>query len=174
MPEMTASGPAMTESPAAICRFQSFAEPSDPSQVAPRIAALRAALAEHQLDGFIVPRADDHQGEYVPAHMARLAWLTGFTGSAGAAIVLADTAALIVDGRYTIQSAAQTDTAVVTPTKMEETPLERWIEQSLPTGGRLGYDPWLHTVDGVAKLEKAVAAAGGTLVALAENPIDKI
>jgi Xaa-Pro aminopeptidase len=174
MPETTASGPAMTESPAAICRFQSFAEPSDPAHVAPRIAALRVSLAAHQLDGFIVPRADEHQGEYVPAHMARLAWLTGFTGSAGAAIVLADRAALIVDGRYTIQSAAQTDTAVVTPTKMEETPLERWIEQNLPAGGRLGYDPWLHTVDGVAKLEKAVAAAGATLVAVTENPIDAL
>lgn len=120
-------GPVMTRSPTAApaCRFQSFSEPSDPAQVAPRIAALRAALAARGLDGFVVPRADEHQGEYVPAHMARLAWLTGFTGSAGQAVVLADEAALIVDGRYTIQSAEQTDTAVVTPTKMEETQLER-------------------------------------------------
>ncbi|WP_103716676.1 aminopeptidase P family protein [Bosea psychrotolerans] len=163
----------MTESPAA-CRFQSFSEPSDPSQVAPRVAALRGALAAQGLDGFIIPRADEHQGEYVPAHMARLAWLTGFTGSAGNAIVLADKAALIVDGRYTIQSAEQTDTAIVTPTRMEEMPLERWIETNLPAGNKLGYDPWLHTVDGVAKLEKAVAAAGGTLVALKANPIDAL
>ncbi|WP_103872411.1 aminopeptidase P family protein [Bosea lathyri] len=164
----------MTESPASSCRFQSFSEPSDPSQVAGRVAALRRALAAQGLDGFIVPRADEHQGEYVPAHMARLAWLTGFTGSAGNAIVLADKAALIVDGRYTIQSAAQTDKNVVTPTKMEETPLERWIETNLPAGGKLGYDPWLHTVDGVAKLEKAVSAAGGELVAVAKNPIDAL
>ncbi|SEG07908.1 Xaa-Pro aminopeptidase [Bosea lathyri] len=170
----TAIGPAMTESPASSCRFQSFSEPSDPSQVAGRVAALRRALAAQGLDGFIVPRADEHQGEYVPAHMARLAWLTGFTGSAGNAIVLADKAALIVDGRYTIQSAAQTDKNVVTPTKMEETPLERWIETNLPAGGKLGYDPWLHTVDGVAKLEKAVSAAGGELVAVAKNPIDAL
>ncbi|MDR6873345.1 Xaa-Pro aminopeptidase [Bosea sp. BE125] len=163
----------MTESPAA-CHFQSFSEPSDPSQVAPRVAALRGALAAQGLDGFIIPRADEHQGEYVPAHMARLAWLTGFTGSAGNAIVLADKAALIVDGRYTIQSAEQTDTAIITPTKMEEMPLERWIEANLPAGGKLGYDPWLHTVDGVAKLEKAVAAAGGALVALKANPIDAL
>lgn len=167
------SSPA-SRSPAPACRFQSFSEPSNPAQVAPRIAALRRALAAQGLDGFIVPRADEHQGEYVPAHMARLAWLTGFTGSAGSAIVLAGKAALIVDGRYTIQSAAQTDAGIVTPTKMEETPLERWIEANLPAGARLGYDPWLHTVDGVARLEKAVATAGGTLVAVAKNPVDAI
>jgi len=156
------------------CRFQSFSEPSDPSQVAPRVAALRAALAKQGLDGFIIPRADEHQGEYVPAHMARLAWLTGFTGSAGHAVVLADKAALIVDGRYTIQSAAQTDTSVVTPTKMEEAPLDKWVEANLPAGGKLGYDPWLHTVDGVAKLEKAASAAGGMLVPVTPNPIDAL
>jgi len=165
----------MTDSrPKPACRFQSFSEPSDPSQVAPRVAALRAALAKQGLDGFIFPRADEHQGEYVPAHMARLAWLTGFTGSAGHAVVLADKAALIVDGRYTIQSAAQTDTSVVTPTKMEETPLDKWVEANLPAGGKLGYDPWLHTVDGVAKLEKAVSVAGGMLVPVAPNPIDAL
>ncbi|HEV2554808.1 MAG TPA: aminopeptidase P family protein [Bosea sp. (in: a-proteobacteria)] len=165
----------MPESPALpTCRFQTFSEPTDPSQVGPRIAALRQELARQGLAGFIVPRADEHQGEYVPAHMARLAWLTGFTGSAGNAVILADRAALIVDGRYTIQSQEQTDTAIVTPTRMEETPLDRWIEQNLPAGRRLGYDPWLHTVDGVAKLEKAAAAAGGTLIALEQNPIDAI
>ncbi|MBA4334304.1 MAG: X-Pro aminopeptidase, partial [Methylobacterium sp.] len=166
----------MPESPAALpaCRFQTFSEPTDPAQVAPRIAALRQELARQGLAGFIVPRADEHQGEYVPAHMARLAWLTGFTGSAGNAVILADRAALIVDGRYTIQSQEQTDTAIVTPTRMEETPLDRWIEANLPAGGRLGYDPWLHTVDGVAKLEKAAASAGGTLVAVAQNPVDAI
>jgi len=88
--------------------------------------------------------------------------------------VLADKAALIVDGRYTLQSAAQTDTAVVTPVKMEETPLARWIERNLPAGGKLGYDPWLHTVDGVAQLEKAAATAGGSLVAVSVNPIDAL
>ena len=156
------------------CRFQTFSEPSNPAQVAPRVAALRAALARQGLDGFIVPRADEHQGEYVPEHMARLAWLTGFTGSAGNAIVLADKAALIVDGRYTLQSQEQTDASVITPTKMEEMPLDRWIEANLPAGGKLGYDPWLHTVDGLARLEKAAIAAGGTLVACTPNPIDAL
>lgn len=170
----TMPDPTMTDSTSPTCRFQSFSEPSDPRLVAGRVAALRKALAVQGLDGFVIPRADEHQGEYVPAHMARLAWLTGFTGSAGNAIVLADKAALIVDGRYTIQSAEQTDTAVVTPVRMEETPLERWIEQNLPAGGKLAYDPWLHTVDGVAKLEKAAAAAGGSLVAVSANPIDAL
>ncbi|RDJ27110.1 aminopeptidase P family protein [Bosea caraganae] len=167
----------MTESPAPAhpaCRFQTFTEPSNPAQVAPRVAALRAALTAQGLDGFIVPRADEHQGEYVPAHMARLAWLTGFTGSAGNAVILKDKAALIVDGRYTLQSAEQTDPAVITPTRMEETVLDRWIELNLPPGARLGYDPWLHTVDGVARLEKAAAAAGGVLVAVKQNPIDAL
>jgi Xaa-Pro aminopeptidase len=167
----------MTDSTAAshsACRFQSFSEPSNPAQVAPRVMALRKALAAQGLAGFIVPRADEHQGEYVPEHMARLAWLTGFTGSAGNAIVLADKAALIVDGRYTLQSQEQTDPRIITPTKMEEMPLDRWIEANLPAGGKLGYDPWLHTVDGVAKLEKAAAAAGGTLVACTPNPIDAL
>ncbi|UZF94470.1 aminopeptidase P family protein [Bosea sp. NBC_00550] len=164
----------MTESTLPTCRFQSFSEPRDPAEVAGRVAALRGALASQGLAGFVIPRADEHQGEYVPGHMARLAWLTGFTGSAGSAVVLADKAALIVDGRYTIQSAAQTDTKIVTPVRMEETPLERWIEQNLPAGGKLGYDPWLHTVDGVAKLEKAAAAAGGSLVAVSANPVDAL
>ncbi len=166
--------PAMTDSTLPTCRFQSFSEPSDPKLVAGRVAALRKALAAQGLDGFVIPRADEHQGEYVPAHMARLAWLTGFTGSAGNAVVLADKAALIVDGRYTIQSAEQTDTTVVTPVRMEETPLERWVEQNLPVGGKLGYDPWLHTVDGLARLEKAAAAAGGSLIAVKANPIDAL
>lgn len=177
MADIAILGPAMIESPAhslPTCRFQSFSEPSNPAEVAPRVAALRKALAAQGLDGFIVPRADQHQGEYVPAHMARLAWLTGFTGSAGNAVVLADKAVLIVDGRYTIQSAEQTDTKVVAPVKMEETPLERWIEGNLPAGAKLGYDPWLHTVDGVAKLEKAVEAAGGMLTAVLQNPIDAL
>ena len=80
-----------------------------------RVAALRRALADAGLDGFIVPRADEHLGEYVPACAERLAWLTGFTGSAGTAVILREAAALVVDGRYTLQAAAQVDTAVITP-----------------------------------------------------------
>jgi Xaa-Pro aminopeptidase len=158
----------------ATCRFQSFAERSDPSEVAPRVAALRAELIRQGLAGFVVPRADEHQGEYVPRNAERLAWLTGFTGSAGTAVVLTQQAALIVDGRYTMQSAEQTDPAIVTPVRMEETSADGWIEKHLPKGGVLGIDPWLHTADGVKRLEKAVAAAGGSLRPVAHNPIDAV
>src|SRR6202166_3749505 len=90
--------------------FQSFDDQSDAATCAPRLAALRAELKKRKLDGFLVPRADEHQGEYVPKRAERLAWLTAFTGSAGAAIVLADKAALFIDGRYTLQARQQTDT----------------------------------------------------------------
>ena len=154
--------------------FQSFDEPSDPATVAPRIAALRASLARLGLAGFVIPRSDQHQGEYVPACDERLAWATGFTGSAGSAVVLADCAALIVDGRYTLQSAAQTDTSVVTPVQMAEQSQEAWIEAHLTPGSTLGYDPWVHTPDQVKKLEAAVARAGAGLKAVTPNPVDAI
>lgn len=147
---------------------------SDPTTVAPRIKALRAAMRSLGLDGFVVPRSDQHQGEYVPPHDERLAWATGFTGSAGSAVVLADKAALIVDGRYTLQSSAQTDTAVVTPVQMAHQSQEAWIEAHLPAGGVLGFDPWVHTPDQVRKLEGAAARAGGSLKAVSPNPIDAI
>ncbi|MCO5088833.1 MAG: aminopeptidase P family N-terminal domain-containing protein, partial [Methylobacteriaceae bacterium] len=88
-------------------QFQSFAELSDPTLAGPRVAALRAELKARGLAGFVIPRADEHQNEYVPPGAERLAWLTGFTGSAGAAIVLTDKAAVFVDGRYTIQAREQ-------------------------------------------------------------------
>jgi Xaa-Pro aminopeptidase len=155
-------------------QFQSFDEPSDPATVAPRIAALRQAVAALGLAGFVIPRSDQHQGEYVPACDERLAWATGFTGSAGSAVVLMHKAALIVDGRYTLQSAAQTDTSVVTPVQMAVQSQEAWIEANLPAGGILGFDPWVHTSDQVKKLEAAAARAGGTLKAVSPNPIDAI
>ncbi len=161
-------------SPLPRTRFQSFTDRDMRPQVSGRIAALRQELVRQQLDGFVVPRADEHQGEYVPRHAERLAWLTGFTGSAGSACVLADKAALIVDGRYTIQSHAQTDLAIVTPVKMEETPLNTWIAANLPKGAILGYDPWLQTTDGVRQLESAVKTAGGSLKAVTSNPVDAI
>ena len=157
-----------------MARFQSFAEKSDPSNGAPRIAALRVELARLGYDGFVVPRADEHQSEYAPKNAERLAWLTGFTGSAGTAIVLGDRAALVVDGRYTLQAKAQTDTAIFTAVALAETSPEDWIAAHLPKGATLAYDPWLHTADGLSKLEKAVAKAGGALVAVDANPIDLI
>ncbi|HEX2726535.1 MAG TPA: aminopeptidase P family protein [Beijerinckiaceae bacterium] len=155
-------------------RFQSFDDPADSGQGPGRIAALRAELARRGLAGFIVPRADEHQSEYVPKNAERLAWLTGFTGSAGTAVILLDKAALVVDGRYTLQAAEQVDTAVITPMQMSETPVDAWIEANLPQGAVLGYDPWLHTPGNVKKLQQAAGNAGGTLMALDANPVDAI
>jgi Xaa-Pro aminopeptidase len=157
-----------------MARFQSFDEPTDPSQGPPRIAKLREELARRGYHGFVVPRADEHQSEYVPPNDERLAWLTGFTGSAGTAIVLADEAALVVDGRYTLQAMEQVDTSVIAVVPQVDTTAEAWIEANLPEGAILAYDPWLHTADGVKKLEKAVARAGGTFVAVEENLVDVI
>jgi Xaa-Pro aminopeptidase len=141
---------------------------------APRLAALRRELAKRGLAGFLVPRADEHQGEYVPPRAERLAWLTGFTGSAGLAIVLADKAAIFVDGRYTLQVRSQSDTGLFEPRHSTDEPPEDWIKTNLPKGGKIGYDPWLHTPTGLRHLRKAVAAAGGELVALESNPLDAV
>ena len=154
-------------------RFQSFEDVSDPRQGTERIPLLRAELARRGLDGFVVPRADEHQSEYVPANADRLAWLTGFTGSAGSAVILADKAAIVVDGRYTLQAASQVDTNLLTVVKQAETTAEAWIEAELG-GGKLGYDPWLHTQKGVEALANAVARAGGELVAVESNPLDAV
>ncbi|KAA2236336.1 aminopeptidase P family protein [Salinarimonas soli] len=155
-------------------RFQTFDDPTSPATCAPRVAALRDALRGMGVHGFVVPRADEHQSEYVPPNAERLAWLTGFTGSAGTAVILLDKAALVVDGRYTLQAPAQTDVSIVTPVALAEMTAEAWIEANLPEGGVLGYDPWLHTRDGVRRLEEAAARAGGKAVAVERNPVDLV
>ena len=129
------------------------------------MTALRAELKRRGLDGFIVPRADRHQNEYVPPCEERLAWLTGFTGSAGAAIVLADRAVIFVDGRYLLQVRDQIDTALFSVEHLVDNPPDKWLEANLPAGARFAYDPWLHTADAAEKLSKACAAAGATLEA---------
>jgi Xaa-Pro aminopeptidase len=155
-------------------RFQSFDESSERAQSAARVAELRSELQRRGLDGFVVPRADRQQNEYLPASEERLGWLTGFTGSAGAAVVLADRAALFVDGRYSVQAATQVDGKVFSIEHLVEHPPEQWFEQNLSIGGKLGYDPWLHTSDQVEKLRKACASAGAELVAVDRNPIDAL
>ena len=143
-------------------------------QTPARVAALRAELKRRGLDGFVVPRADRQQNEYLPASEERLAWLTGFTGSAGAAIVLAERAALFVDGRYTVQAEAQIDAKLFSIEHLVDNPPEQWLEQNLKSGAKLGYDPWLHTTEDVEKLKKACATAGAELVAVDGNPIDAL
>lgn len=155
-------------------RFQTFDDLAAPAATGPRVAELRAELARLGLSGLIVPRADRHQNEYVPPSEERLAWLTGFTGSAGAAIVLADRAGIFVDGRYTTQVRSQADTTIFAVAHLTEHPPAAWIEANLPKGGSLGYDPWLHTIEGAEKLRAACATAGGNLVAAVPNPIDTI
>jgi Xaa-Pro aminopeptidase len=162
-----------TSSPSSS-RFQTFGYPGGSGDGAARIEKLRAELARRSLAGFIVPQADEHQSEYVPRNAERLAWLTGFTGSAGTAVVLLDRAALVVDGRYALQAPEQVDTGIITPVPLAETTVEAWIEQNLPAGTSLGYDPWLHTANSVRKLEKATEKAGGKLAAVDMNPVDVI
>jgi Xaa-Pro aminopeptidase len=141
---------------------------------ATRVAALRAELKRRGLVGFVVPRADEHQGEYVPPRAERLAWLTGFGGSAGLAIVLEHTAAIFVDGRYTLQVTQQVDPQLFTARHITDRPPDGWIAEQLPKGGKLGYDPWLHTPDGLETLRRAAAKAGGDLVACVDNPLDAV
>jgi Xaa-Pro aminopeptidase len=155
-------------------RFQSFEDRTERVASGARVATLRTELARRGLTGFIVPRSDRHQNEYVPASEERLAWLTGFTGSAGAAIVLMERAVLFVDGRYTLQVREQVDTSLFTIEHLVETPPDRWIETNLTSADRLGYDPWLHTVESAERLAKACAAAGATLVAVEPDLIDAI
>ncbi|MGC2594298.1 MAG: aminopeptidase P family N-terminal domain-containing protein, partial [Xanthobacteraceae bacterium] len=152
--------------------FQSFDDRGARGDSVPRLTALRVELKRRGLDGFIVPRADRYQNEYVPPCAERLGWLTGFTGSAGVAIVLADRAVLFVDGRYTVQARDEVDAAAFAIEHLVEHPPMAWIEENLPAEAKLGYSPWLHTVDGAERLGEACEAAGGSLVAVADNPID--
>jgi Xaa-Pro aminopeptidase len=139
-----------------------------------KVERLRGELRREGLAGFLVPRADEHQGEYVPPHARRLAWLTGFTGSAGLAIVLADAAAIFVDGRYTLQVRDETPGDVFERRHVTESPPAEWLRVRLRPGDRLGYDPWLHTVEGVERLQAACAKAGATLVPVAPNLVDRL
>jgi Xaa-Pro aminopeptidase len=154
--------------------FQSFETTAEPQFGAERVARLREKMAELGIDGFLVPRADEYQGEYVPACAERLAWLTGFTGSAGVALILAEEAIVFVDGRYTTQVREQVDGNVFVGGDLVGLPPHKWIALHGPVGLRLGIDPWLHTRVEVEKLERAVAGRDGSVVFLKTNPLDAI
>ncbi len=139
-----------------------------------RLAMLREELAARGLDGFVVPRSDEHQGEYVPTGAQRLAWVTGFTGSAGMAIVLRDRAALFVDGRYTLQAAAQVDAALFEIRHLIDEPPAQWLGAALGNGAVLGYDPWLHTPHEVERLRAGAERVGAVLRAVDVNPVDHV
>ncbi|CDZ33344.1 aminopeptidase P family protein [Neorhizobium galegae] len=154
--------------------FQSFEVKSAPQFGRDRVSALRARFADLGIDGFLVPRADEYQGEYVPASAERLSWLTGFTGSAGMALVTQREAIVFVDGRYVTQLAEQVDGSVFTAGDLVNEPPHVWLPRHGAKGFRLGIDPWLHAGAEVRRLEKALAEIGGSLVLLDANPLDAI
>ena len=144
------------------------------STYADRLAALREQLRTDRLDGFVVPLTDEHMSEYVGSYAQRLAWLTGFQGSAGSAVVLPAEAAIFVDGRYTLQVRAQVDGDHWSYQSVPETSIAEWLKAHAPAGARIGYDPWLHTKEWVTKAREALAEKGAELVAVRRNPIDAV
>ncbi len=139
-----------------------------------RLTALREQLKADRLDGFVVPLTDEHMSEYVGEYAQRLAWLTGFEGSAGSAVVLPEEAAIFTDGRYTLQVRDQVDAAHWSYQSVPQTSIAEYLSEHAPQGGRIGYDPWLHTRDWVDKATEALAARGAELVAVRRNPIDAV
>ena len=144
------------------------------SSYADRLAALRQQLKEDRLDGFVVPLTDEHMSEYVGSYARRLAWLTGFQGSAGTAVVLPEEAAIFTDGRYTIQVRQQVSPTEWTYQSVPETSVSKWLKENAPNGARIGYDPWLHTAEWVKQATAQLAAKGAELVAVSRNPIDAV
>ena len=144
-----------------------------------RLDALRKELARQGLDGFVIPISDEHMSEYVGGYAQRLAWLTGFGGSAGTAVVLTDPArepgaAMFVDGRYTLQVRDQVDGRFYAYENVPQTSVAKWLGANAPEGARIGYDAWLHGKGWATAVRKALEARGGTLVAVERNPVDAI
>jgi len=144
------------------------------SSYADRLAALREQLKADRLDGFVVPLTDEHMSEYVGSYAQRLAWLTGFEGSAGSAVVLPEEAAIFVDGRYTLQVRSQVSASEWSYQSVPETSIAAWLKDHAPEGARIGYDPWLHTRDWVKAAREALVARGAQLVPVPRNPIDAV
>src|ERR1700758_4679762 len=152
--------------------FQTYDDTSNPATVAPRLAALRAELAQHGLDGFVVPHSDQHMGEYRPAYAERLAWLTGFTGSAGAAVVLKDKAAVFVDGRSARQVREQVDQGLFEIRDLVDGGVPAYLESAPKRGAVIGYDPRLHSPAALHWLRTAAERAGAKLAPVEANPLD--
>ncbi len=154
--------------------FQDFDTVSDPSCAAPRIKALREVMAKSEVDAYLVPRADEYQGEYVPPSSERLNWLTGFSGSAGVAVIARKTAALFVDGRYTVQVRAEVDVSLYELPKWKNDAPVQWMKENLQTGAVVGFDPRLHTISSVRKLTTELKKNGIKLKPVARNLVDRI
>jgi Xaa-Pro aminopeptidase len=151
---------------------QTFDESTDPSFGPKHVPLIRKAMADQGLDGFVTPHEDEHQNEYLPAANDRLAWATGFTGSAGAAVILKDKAAIFVDGRYTLQVRDQVDQGVFEIRDLVEGGVPAYLEAAAPKGGVIGYDPRLHSPDALEKLKSAATKAGAELRPVTPNPLD--
>ena len=154
--------------------FQSFEAPEGLANAGDRVDRLRKLMGELKVDAFLVPRADEHQGEYVPPSAERLKWLTGFSGSAGMAAIARQSAALFVDGRYTVQARAQVDTKQFEILQVPQARLSDWLNQKLKSGAVVGFDPRLHTVSEIENLTEALASRQIKLKPLNRNPVDKI
>jgi Xaa-Pro aminopeptidase len=170
-PELAA---ALRTMKAALAAAVPAVEPPTKAVAVARLAALRAELTERDLAGFVVPLSDPHQLENPPACAQRLRWLTGFTGSAGVAVVLAGGAALFVDGRYTLQVQKQVDGALYHRHHITERPPAEWAAANLPVGARLGFDPWTMTEDESARYAAALAGIGAALIPTEPNPVDAV
>lgn len=154
--------------------FQSFDTTDDPSLATERVAALRQLMRKRGLDAYLVPRADEHQGEYVPPASERLAWLTGFSGSAGYAVVGLERAALFVDGRYTVQARSQVEAALFEIVQVPQRALKDWALERLAAGAVIGFDPWLATIQQVEQTRADLARRGIAFKEVAGNLVDRI
>jgi Xaa-Pro aminopeptidase len=154
--------------------YQIFDDVSSPAASGERVKALQRELKSRRLKGFLVPHSDEHQNEFLPPATERLAWLTGFTGSAGVAVVLDKWAALFVDGRYILQARAQTDPTLFEVLQTPEAKASAWIADNLTKGAAVGYDPALHTIKEIERLTETLAKSGIKLNPVEVNPIDAL
>ena len=154
--------------------FQSYDDRPDPAVGPIRVALLRAEMKRSKLQGFLVPRSDEHKGEYVPPSAERLKWLTGFSGSAGGAVILGANAALFVDGRYTVQSRSQVDLGTFEIRQVPQASVAGYLTEKLEKGAKVGFDPRLHSIGEIEQMKKALAAKGIDLVPVADNLVDII
>ncbi|NNE56543.1 MAG: aminopeptidase P family protein [Hellea sp.] len=153
--------------------IQNFEVQGGPAFGRQNLPKLRASMASIGLDGFLIPHEDEYQNEYLPDCNERLMWATGFTGSAGAAIVMKDKAAMFVDGRYVIQVRSQVDETLFAYERVEDKGITTWLKENVSKGDKIGYDPRLHSPSALKALRSAIELAGGALVSVEKNPIDE-
>jgi Xaa-Pro aminopeptidase len=155
-----------------ITLFQTYDIKGGPELGRKNLPVLQSALKAEKLDGFIVPHEDEYQNEYLPECNDRLQWVSGFTGSAGAAVVMQDSAAIFVDGRYTLQVRQQVDETLFDYERLEDDGVSKWLRDTVKPGQKIGYDPKLHSPSALSRLKSAIENAGGQAIALSPNPID--